>query len=381
MDLRQATLPAGAEHDARHRTAPAVAAVIGDQAVAQRAVGELLQARIEGGAHRQAATVELVLAEAREQVAAHFLGEVVCADHVARPALADLQRLGACLLEFLTGDVAVLEHASEHPVAPRDRGVVVAHRMVVARPLGQRREIGDLGQRQVVERTVEVVERRGGDAERPPAEEDLVEIELEDAILRQRALEAQGEQRLTDLARDRELVAQEEIARHLLGDGARPDRPPVAAVVHQVLQARAQNVGHADAGVRVEALVLGGDEGVDHALGHLPDRYEDAPLVRELGHDPAVIGVHAGQRRRVVVDQLLIFGQVLGNVPDGERREPARDHRGDRDQDENLREEPANLDHDLPGKLTQLPIPQFSSVQGAERAAARCRKRIFLAIP
>ena len=58
-------------------TAPAVAAVVGDQAVAQRLVGDRLDGGIERGADGEAALVEALLAVGRQQVAAHFLGEEV----------------------------------------------------------------------------------------------------------------------------------------------------------------------------------------------------------------------------------------------------------------------------------------------------------------
>ena len=63
---------------------PAIAAqrVELDQAVLQRLAGEQLQLRIERGAHRQAAFVERVLAVARDDLAAHLLGEILAGEQV-----------------------------------------------------------------------------------------------------------------------------------------------------------------------------------------------------------------------------------------------------------------------------------------------------------
>ena len=52
------------------------------------------------------------------------------------------------------------------------------------------------------------------------AEEDLVEIQLEDLVLGQRVLDAERQQHLGKLARVAVLGTQEEIARDLLGDRA-----------------------------------------------------------------------------------------------------------------------------------------------------------------
>ena len=52
-----------------------MAVIVGDEAVDQRGAGHALQLGIERGAHRQAAAIELLLAEAVENLAAHLLGE------------------------------------------------------------------------------------------------------------------------------------------------------------------------------------------------------------------------------------------------------------------------------------------------------------------
>src|SRR6185437_16567141 len=54
------------------RSAPAMAAVIGDEPLAEGLVDDLLQMRIEGGAHREPALVEAVLAVALHEIAPHL---------------------------------------------------------------------------------------------------------------------------------------------------------------------------------------------------------------------------------------------------------------------------------------------------------------------
>jgi hypothetical protein len=100
VDLRQAALPAGAEHDARHRAAPAMPT---DRRRSGRCAAR--GRRAPGGADRAwcAPTGRRGRAGPRRSartVTAHFLGEVVGTDHVAWAALADLKRLGARLVVF-----------------------------------------------------------------------------------------------------------------------------------------------------------------------------------------------------------------------------------------------------------------------------------------
>jgi hypothetical protein len=58
----------------------------------------------------------------------------------------------------------------------------------------------------------------------------------------------------------------------------------------------------------VELRVLGGDDGVDQALGHLPLRDDDALLNRILGEGDAIAVVDAGDDRRLIVGQGLHRG-------------------------------------------------------------------------
>ena len=65
-----------------------------------------------------------------------------------------------------------------------------------------------------------------------------------------------------------------------------------------------------------EALVLGRDEGFEHALGHGGDRYEDALLARVLGQQLAVGGIEPGESRGLVVGELLVVGQPVAEMPE-----------------------------------------------------------------
>ena len=229
--------------------------------------------------------------------------------------------------------VGLLDHAGEdhlvdHVVAPLDRALAGAERMQDARRLRQRGKIRGLGHGEFVHRLVEIHQRRRGDAVGAEAEIDLVEIELEDLVLGVGPLDLEREQRLLDLAGERHFVGQQEVLGDLLRDGRGALRPPVAAVVLRVDNRRARHALKVEPVVVVEILVLGREEGVDHHLRHGLDRDVEPALGGVFGNQRAVGGVHAGHHRRLVVLQLRVVRQVLGEVPEqpGAGADPDQEH-------------------------------------------------------
>ena len=83
-----------------HRAAIALRLVVPDQAVGQRLARQHLQLRIERGADRQAALVQLLLAVALVDFAAHFLGEIFAGEDM-RAALVRLVTLSGLLARLV----------------------------------------------------------------------------------------------------------------------------------------------------------------------------------------------------------------------------------------------------------------------------------------
>src|SRR5829696_6381732 len=107
--------------------APAAVLVVADEAVDERLAGHRLHLRIEGGAHRQAALVELLLAVALGDLAPDLLGEVARGDGVRGDhPRADGERLLLRLVGLIALDVAVIDHAIEHPVPALERRLLLA---------------------------------------------------------------------------------------------------------------------------------------------------------------------------------------------------------------------------------------------------------------
>src|SRR5215208_8014104 len=92
------------------------------QSAAQRLAGHDLIFRIESGPDRQATVVEAVLAVELHYLAAHFLGERFRSEQPrARRLGRYAEGLGAIGLDLLSGDIAVLGHAVQNPIAALNR--------------------------------------------------------------------------------------------------------------------------------------------------------------------------------------------------------------------------------------------------------------------
>src|SRR5204862_5579389 len=153
------------------------------------------------------------------------------------------------------------------------------------------------------------------------------------------------QQRFFDLARERQLVGEQEVLGDLLGDGGGALGTTAAAVLLRVEHRGARDAGEVDAAVLVEILVLGGDEGVDDELGNRLDRDIESPLARVFGEQRAVGGVHPRHDRGFVVLQLGVIRQRLRVVPQqaGCRRD--RDNEYDRPGGEQQTEEAQQKSH------------------------------------
>src|SRR5256885_7179132 len=95
--------------------------------------------------------------------------------------------------------------------------------------------------------------RGGVDAIGAAAEIDAIQIELEDLVLGELALERQRQHALLDFAPEGAAVGQEDVARELLGDG-RSALAPVTGVEANL--ERAGDPDRVDSEVTAETLVL-----------------------------------------------------------------------------------------------------------------------------
>ena len=207
LDVGELDAPVAGDVDLGDRSAPALALVEFNQPFGQHLARQHLILGVERGAHRQAAFVQLFLAIAFVELAPHFFGEIFRREGVRGGRLlrhAERRALGGFGLR--DGDEAVLCHLVDDPVAPLERALARPERVIVVRRLRQRRQIGGLLHGQLVDAFVEISERGRGDAIGAEAEIDLVQVKLEDLVLRVSALDLERQQRFLDLARERNLV-------------------------------------------------------------------------------------------------------------------------------------------------------------------------------
>ena len=150
---------------------------------------------------------------------------------------------------------------------------------------GQAGKHRDLAKRQLVERLAEVRLRGRAETIGALAKVNLVDVELEDLLLVQAVLDLEGEERLVQLAGERLLRGKKEITRHLHGDGARALAP---AAIDEIGVGGTQHADVIDPRMLVEALVLGGDDGVLQLRRDVGDRDDRAALFAELTNQRAV---------------------------------------------------------------------------------------------
>jgi hypothetical protein len=124
---------------------------------------------------------------------------------------------------------------------------------VSGRILRQPREQRGLGQRELAHVLAEVRARRGLDAVGAVPVVDLVEVHLEDLGLRVHLLDAERDHQLLELAVERALVRQEQVAGELLRDRRAALRRVEA---EQVRDRGAQDAAQVDAPVAVEVAVF-----------------------------------------------------------------------------------------------------------------------------
>ena len=131
---------------------------------------------------------------------------------------------------------------------------------------------------------------------------DLVEVQLQEPVLRVPLLQLECEQRLLHLAGEAPVRREEEHLGELLGDRAAALHD---AAVAEVRVGGAEDAPDVDPEVRVEARVLDRDDGVAQAKRDLLERHEDPLLRLELGEELVVLGVDpTPDARRVLLERL-----------------------------------------------------------------------------
>ena len=271
---------------------PAGAHLVLRKAFLQRRFGGLLDVGADRRVQRDPGGREIGEARGGARLAGDMVEEVVAGrprrdpvigHHARQPALGDVDRAGVRR--------AVLLHAGEHVGEPLLGAIGMPVGAVIGRALGERGEHGALGERQGRRRLAEIAAGGELDAVGAAAEIDGVEIGLENVGLGERVLDLRGEHHLAQLALIGDVVADQEILHHLLGDGRSALGPARAG---EVRDHGADQAALVDALVLVEALVLGGDERLLDMDRNVAQRHPDAAIAfRQVGEALALAVEHA----------------------------------------------------------------------------------------
>ena len=201
-------------------------------------------------------------------------------------------------------DELFFRHRVKHGVAAIAAAPGRRERRPVIRRLNHAGDRRRLAQREVRDVLAEEQPRGLGDAvhgERAAlAQVHVVQVELEDLVLRRLALEDERHVLLGQLSLQRLLGRQEEVLDQLLRDRAAADQVrPIAAHVGDDGAHRPDDV---DAGVVVEAAVLDGEHRLNHARGNRGERHAPALLAAGVDEPGEQRRVQCHPRRRLVVD-------------------------------------------------------------------------------
>ena len=326
----------------RFRPAVTVAAVVIDHAAPQCRVGGLLVGARHRGDDADAQLVGL-FAELFDGDLAGHLGHIVAG---YRDVL-DLARGGGVALALARGgegerlfklrvvDEAGLEHAPQYILLAHGGARRIDDRVEGGGRLRQPGEHGRFGQAELLERLAVVGARGGGKAVGALAEEDLVDVELEDLVLAEVLLDLQRQQDLVQLAVVGLLARQEEVARHLHGDG----RCALAAAAgRQVGERGAGEADRVDTLVFVEAFVLRGEDGVLERGRNFGDAHYVTALLSELANEVSIGRIYSQRHPGTVVGERVERRQVgpreQGHCRErGKAEDDQRDQRCDRIQD------------------------------------------------
>ena len=187
------------------------------------------------------------------------------------------------------------------------------------------------------------------------SEIDLVGVERQDLGLRVATLELHRHEHFLHLALDERppgshehtvdhVLVEEETARELLRNGARPE----TLAVDDVLDGGDDDARDAQPEVLLEVAVFAGDDGLTEHGRHVVVADDDAALDRELADDALVASQQAGDRVRLIVVERADFRNVVG-----EREEHAADspEHGRDDEERDQAGVPCDAQHDLAPRL------------------------------
>ena len=266
------------------------------------ALGRALHARVQRGEDPQALGAQVGFVVVAPQLPVNEVEEGRVGRSAHRCLLVDAEAGGPRLRVLLHRGEAPVLGLAQHEVSPLERALRIAERVVECRALHHAHEERALGEREVLDRLAEVVER--GEAHAVDravavlAKVDFVQIRLEDLVLVVVDFQQHRHEELGDLARERTLGREEEVLHQLLRQRA----AALESLQAEERDRRARDAAQVEAVVRVEIAVLVRDQRLHQVLWHLGEPHQHAVLVVR-GIDSA-----DGQRLQARERQVPPFG-------------------------------------------------------------------------
>ncbi len=287
--------------------------LVAGEALLQRGLRRPLHLRVNGRANGGRACRERHHARQRFRLAIDVVEEIEAGIALSAIIGDEPQRRLARLIGGLLRDRAIFLHPAQDIGEALLRALGMAVRAVVIRPLGQPGERRALGEGQF-RCGLSVIAARGKlDSPRVPPEIDGVEIKLENLVLAERLLDPRGEDHLADFALVSQVISDQEVLDHLLGDGRSALR---AAGAGEIGDHGANEPALVNALVLVEALVFGRHERLLHMLRYVLEGNPDPPILRleHFGETPAGRVEHGARAGQLEPLEPRMVGQVGGGL-------------------------------------------------------------------
>ena len=239
------------------------------------------------------------------QIAAHHLHEV--RGEAVPAARAEPDGLFPGCLRLVRRKEVLGDHSFQHDVPPLFGRLETPERVEAGGVGSDADQHGRLSDGEVRTALAQIELGRRLDAMVSVTEEHLVGVEGEDLLLAVCPFDPEGRDRFLDLSLERFFPVQEQLARHLLRDRARPgDDAAGPGVVPQ----RPRDADGIETEVTPETLILGRHQGVPKVLGQFLEIQLDAALDGELPDFDSALVIHDGGCAGFVPLELFDQGDV-----------------------------------------------------------------------